>query len=292
MAAATGNCGRPKRRTMGGVLAKTGTLSGSKDRHVLSRSSGCASAAAVATKVVGEDGQSFDVASPLAGCLNCSLAQLRDAIATVGSHRAAQVFYYVVESVHVERGDFVQRGPAPNFQGGRLTLCSCKHGMRATSTLQHADPVWVAGLTGVNEDPRGKGNWLVYLMKAKQFPSQSELWEALPGSVRDAKAAHLNNYGDVYAPERGIPLRGADRFKPTCYTRPGPDHSHRESWAKDICYPRKPAMLLGDPDYSFLWTSPDIILRGSDSGGKGVGRSFRHEATFVLSDFLDALEER
>src|SRR5437667_6972431 len=103
------------------------------------------------------------------------------------------VYAYIVTTIETIR-DFQlrQRGSAPNFDGGRITLCTCKHKDRATfhpSSDPH-DPwknVWVAGLTSRSEDPSRS---LAYLMCVERsFLSQRELWRFLPDGCRRAKSA-------------------------------------------------------------------------------------------------------
>lgn len=48
------------------------------------------------------------------------------------------VHSYVVRSVKLNRATkhFAQKGSAPNFQAGYITLCTCKHQMRATQPAE------------------------------------------------------------------------------------------------------------------------------------------------------------
>ena len=56
---------------------------------------------------------------------------------------------YVVRSVKLDRSTlcFEQHGSAPNFQGGVLTLCTCKQQMRSSQSADERSNVWIAGFT-------------------------------------------------------------------------------------------------------------------------------------------------
>lgn len=135
----------------------------------------------------------------LADNLNLTLRQLNS---TIG--RAVQpTISYVLTSVSLNAvdGSFEQRGSAPNLQGGVLTLCTCKHKMRASVSTSDWPGRWIAGFTSRSiHDGR---HWLFYLAKVESaHESHSDVWNSLPERVQRAKAAHVNYLGDVYAPER------------------------------------------------------------------------------------------
>ena len=182
-----------------------------------------------------------------------------------------RAYSYVVRTVKLNRETtcFEQYGSAPNFQGGLLTLCTCKHQMRASqSAAAWENNIWIAGFTSrcIHE---GK-HWLFYLMKVDQaFESQSELWDGMPGKVRSAKAARTHFLGDMFEPKRPG-LTGPARFSPSRYYTP-PIHAHRQrpggtGWHNDIHYrhadrhDRQPPLLVGDPRLTFLWKEPIILL--------------------------------
>jgi hypothetical protein len=56
-----------------------------------------------------------------------------------------RAYSYIVRTVKLdhEGPTFEQHGSAPNFQGGVLTLCTCKHQMRATQSTEDWQGVWV-----------------------------------------------------------------------------------------------------------------------------------------------------
>src|SRR5437016_5075299 len=85
--------------------------------------------------------------------------------------RGQPVYAYIVTSITTTTDyQLVQEGNGPNFDGGRITLCTCKHKDRATfhSSKDRHDPwknVWVAGLTSRSADPSRS---LAYLMCVEQ----------------------------------------------------------------------------------------------------------------------------
>lgn len=74
--------------------------------------------------------QTFPDNGLLAENLNCTLPEL---LRQVGK-QDGPAFSYIVKSVKTDDSgqQFEQHGSAPNFQGGRLTLCTCKHQMRTS----------------------------------------------------------------------------------------------------------------------------------------------------------------
>ena len=170
------------------------------------------------------------------------------------------VYSYIVDTVEYEDGLLYQTGSGPNFQGDLVTLCSCKHMMRTFLDVESWRGVWVAGYTS----SRDLGsNRLFYLMRVSQaFRSHYDLWnsDSISTSTKTAKAAHLDRFGDLYRPDR-------EEIRPYIswhYAAPCKDHVHCEpgDWHKDIryraWYGRRPALLVGDPEFSFLWNRPLI----------------------------------
>jgi hypothetical protein len=179
------------------------------------------------------------------------------------------VYSYVIDTIERQNNCFLQTGCGPNFQGDLITLCTCKHQMRASlKQSNHWKNKWIAGFTGFKA---GKGkNVLVYLMQVGDaYESHSELWYKLPGKARRKKAASENTLGDIYEPKWN--LSGEDRFEPANYHRPIKGHSHlknkkcKDKWHKDINYKhmrwgRWPALLVGRASKSFVWDRPTIYL--------------------------------
>ena len=187
-----------------------------------------------------------------------------DLLERVAPFQREEVRAYVVTTLDYQEGHLRQWGSAPNFQGSRITLFSCKHYMRTSfPDIESWKGVWVAGYTGSSRKKRRR-NRLFYLMRVSLvFDSHHELWfsDCVPEETKRAKAAHLDRFGDIYQPEG----KSGDAYSPLRYRRPCKDHVHRASglWQDDIDYckgygGRKPALLVGDPEYSFLWNKPTV----------------------------------
>jgi len=181
----------------------------------------------------------------------------------------AIVYSYIVRTVKNPEGYFIQTGSAPNFQGDVISLCMCKHWMRTFRTIDEwCDNTWIAGFTGIGAVNRK--NALIYLMKVGiAFESYYELWysDKLPDTVKQAKLARSNKFGDVFEPQSG--LIDKNFFNPQNYHPPIQNHVHANpknpnNWHKDINYEkgvsgRKAALLIGDTQYSFLWDKPKLF---------------------------------
>lgn len=216
-------------------------------------------------------------------------------IANVGPPDNERVYGYVVRSVRPKDGMYEQRGSGPNFDGGLITLCTCKHSMRASiSPEEWKKGVWIAGLTSWDVDFE-KQQSLVYLMRVGEaYSSQAALAQALHRSGRDsvvqAKDSSKHKLGDLMIPARSS-LSIADQYSISAYRTPVLGHSHRrdgadDQWHNDIDYldrgGRRAAMLAGDVDYSFLWTRP-LVRRKNPAHS----RPYR---IWTLSSFLDDIE--
>lgn len=210
--------------------------------------------------------QPFPDSGELSENLNLSLSNLKSCLRS----ETAGVHSYVVRSVKWDRGvkEFLQRGSAPNFQGGYITLCTCKHQMRATQDCNAWKNTWIAGFASLH---RGY-HYLFYLAKIRQaFESQYDLWKFLQTKpkVFAAKSATKNCLGDAFTPNGDLTDR--QRFDPARYTAPVQGHTHRSDgcdrrWFSDINYKyearykRQPSLLVADPQFSFLWREPTIQL--------------------------------
>ncbi len=180
-----------------------------------------------------------------------------------------KAYSYVLTTVQFNHDEdcFEQHGSGPNFQGGRLTLCTCKHQMRASRAAEDWPGVWVAGFTSRTIHD-GK-HWLFYLAQIQSaHESHTDLWSVLSPSCRKAKAADRNFLGDVFTPIPPLPTE-MERFRPSQYVAPD-YHAHRQSegdkgWHNDIRYKHAkrygdPPLLLADPRRTFLWKEPIIYL--------------------------------
>jgi hypothetical protein len=190
--------------------------------------------------------------------MNLPLGALRKRI----GHDQNIVYSYVVTSIKNQKGHFVQTGCGPNFQGDLITLCTCKGQMRTYLPTDKWIGVWVAGFTNI--EAGGNRNALVYLMKVLySFESHFDLWYSatIPEKSKQTKNARLNELGDVYEPQPES-VRGG-QFNVQSYYAPHPNHPHAadDRWHKDIDDTGsqtglRPALLAGDPQYSFLWNKP------------------------------------
>jgi hypothetical protein len=224
-----------------------------------------------------------------------NVSQLRRHIGSIGSPDEDLVYGYVVATVRPQGAGFLQLGSGPNFDGGLVTLGTCKHAMRASlSPTAWTTRKWVAGLTGWNAAFK-KQQSLVYLMRVgAAYDSQAHLVQALRdmgrADVVDAKDASRNPLGDVMVPLRsGLP---AHPYDPAAYRTPLLGHVHRHderhtAWHDDIDYGarggRRPAMLVGEPGLSFIWTHAMVARRQP-----GPTRPYR---VWTLSQLLDDLDE-
>jgi len=174
------------------------------------------------------------------------------------------IYAYVIRTVQYKNNKLLQRGCGPNFEGGLITLCTCKHYMRTWRDVPAWKGMWVAGFTRFNliDD---KKNYLFYLMKVREaFSSHSRIWNFLDCEARTAKNARGNPLGDVYEPRKKI----EDEFDYLNYHTPVENHVHATEnlWHEDINYTnwygKRPALLVGDLEHSFLWFLPIIRLEG------------------------------
>ncbi|HXJ57767.1 MAG TPA: hypothetical protein VNU68_14005 [Verrucomicrobiae bacterium] len=214
--------------------------------------------------------------------------------ATPSSLREKPVYAYIVTTIKTTAAfQLHQEGSAPNFEGARITLCTCKHKDRATfhSSSYPDDPwknVWVAGLTSKSDDP---SRALAYLMCIERsFLNQRELWHALPGTCRLAKSACKCELGDLYEPKAAAKKKPYD---PANYCRPIDGHVHAKpnsnEWHKDIRrwgnQSRPHRLLLGREESSYRWLEVKMILKLN-----AMGRSAHHRIYGSLREFIDHLQ--
>ncbi|QDT48927.1 hypothetical protein Pan258_29740 [Symmachiella dynata] len=212
--------------------------------------------------------QPFPANGPFADNLCLPLPILK---ATIGETND-RAYSYVLSTVKLDHEvtTFEQHGSAPNFQGSVLTLCTCKHQMRATQTTEDWEGVWVAGFTS-RTIYDGK-HWLFYLAKIDSaHESHTDLWSAMRASTRNAKAADTHFLGDIFRPKLPTPTGNA-RFSHNRYVMPTA-HAHRQhrgdkGWRNDINYRhaekyRHPPLLACDPKQTYLWDEPLIYFAGN-----------------------------
>lgn len=208
--------------------------------------------------------------------------------------REQPVYAYIVTTIKTTQPDFQlqQTGSAPNFDGGRITLCTCKHKDRATFQPVKGEPdpwkdVWVAGLTSKSEDPSRS---LAYLMCVERsFLSQVELWRALPNHSRQAKSASKFVRGDLFEPKAAA---SKDPYNPAHYHAPVAGHVHSlgDNWHRDVVrwgrWSQPHRLLLGQATQSFRWLNVKMVLKLD-----AMGVSAHHRMYASLNEFIANLQE-
>jgi|CXWL01.1.fsa_nt_gi hypothetical protein len=232
--------------------------------------------------------QPFPRTGPVAEQLNRSFSDLR---AGIGDALLARpVYSYIVTTAKFVGSQFRQTGSAPNFQDGRITLCTCKHKDRASPPPVRKrgpigdDPwqgIWVAGLCSSTQlRPRA----LFYMMLVEQtFGHHAAAWESLRSPL--AKSAHREPFGDIYEP---LKLPCPEPWKASSYKPHLPGHVHdAKPRAYDIersFHGRHPRLLIGDPRRSYLWSQPKVALQAHVDM---EWASAHHRFYPKLSDFLE-----
>ncbi|MGH7983384.1 MAG: hypothetical protein ACREFF_09610 [Candidatus Udaeobacter sp.] len=163
------------------------------------------------------------------------------------------VFCYKLTSVTQAGEELEQRGCGPNFQGGRITLCTCMRYHRTWPSIGKG--TWIAGFTR-----NQTGNELFYLMKVEHVANTfTELRDSdwLPN--HRAKSARYDVFGDVYEPLLAATARRP--HDPKVYYPPiaGHKHGYNSEWHKDIkefALGKPHKLLVGEPGKSFIWRHP------------------------------------
>jgi len=238
-----------------------------------------------------EDFQAFPQSGILVHSSNLFLAELKNRINQSGlleSKTSPFVYCYIIKSVKNINGTLHQKGCGPNWQGGCITLCTCKHFMRTFHNSVDWQGVWIAGFTSINHgigEGSGRKNALVSLMEVKKgYDSHYDLWDELSGKTKEAKVADKHIFGDVFRPSNNF-IDG-DQYKPSAYCNPCDSHAHKETtaWHKDIKYVghnRYASLLVGDEKKSFLWNKPFITAKCSLSRG---------QKKIFLKEFFDFIQ--
>jgi len=191
--------------------------------------------------------------------MNCPYDQLSAALPS----DATEVYAYVIATIERDDERFVQYGSGPNWQGGVLTLCTCKHWMRSFGTPEDWHGHRIAGFSGVRAG--GGRNALVFLTRVDAaYDSQAALWRsnALGVRARNAKAATLHRHGDLFEPKNA----GSDPYHPRSYHTPCRNHDHfpDRGWYDDIDYVgaggHRPALLVGEVAQTYLWDKPRLFF--------------------------------
>ena len=227
--------------------------------------------------------------------MDLTSSELRRRLAAAGATADDEVYAYVIDTVKPANGLYRQTGSAPNWQGHTLTLCTCKHDMRATLSPDQWRGKWVAGFNGWSL-PWHKQQGLVILMRVGEtYGSQAELVQALRDSGRQgvvsAKDSRFHPFGDLMIPRGpGVPRNPHD---PQNYHPPIPGHAHSPShspdgWHDDVDHKgrggKQAAMLVGEEAFSFCWTRPMVRRRHP-----GLTRPYRVWTMAALLDDLEAV---
>lgn len=181
------------------------------------------------------------------------------------------VYYYIIKSADYIDGKLVNTGCAPNFQGGIVTLCTCKHYMRTYNSIQEG--TWIAGFTSIDAYLK-RGNFLYYLAQVKKiYASHFGLWtsDAFSKKTKDKKNTRCNPLGDLYEPIR-LNLIDEQKFDSLNYHTPCEDNRHfaGNEWHNDIIKRYKirnsderkiSKLLVFDPKFSYVWTKPEYKLK-------------------------------
>ena len=225
---------------------------------------------------------------------NLGIDVLRTRLAALGPPENHVVYAYVVRTVQLRNGLLKQTGSGGNFDGDVVTLCTCKHGMRATLSSEEWRGKWIAGFTSYTAE-FGHQQYLKYLMcVGEAYDSHFDLVRGFRDSGRaatvDSKDSRKNAIGDVLIPRS--PLSGSDdRWGPASYQEPMVKHAHRHEgddtqWHNDIeyrdRYGRRPSLLVGDTAWTFVWD--ERLIRRAHPG------RVRNHRKWTLADLLLELE--
>jgi hypothetical protein len=218
----------------------------------------------------------------------------------------APVIAYVLTTIKWDSQShcFQQTGSAPNFQGGLVSLCTCRANIRTwRENWRH---VWIAGFadketteqyrehhpsnlsTGVDIN---RLRVLFYLMQIDFCEKNHSDLSNSPAYLhaRGQKDASVHKFGDLYKPKTG----GTNlAYCPDSYELPV--HPPAPNTAKHVHYPdawridisgthdgKHPALLVGDPSRSFIWTGT--------KHGYLSHQVYRHKIFPTLRDFYSAL---
>ena len=213
------------------------------------------------------------------------------ALPRAGSALQGDCYAFPQHQIYLGPAGFEQTRSGPNWQGGRLTLATCKHASRATRAPLDWIGVWWAGFT-----PKINGeNYLLFLAQVERaFISNYALHEYLEmehSAVLLAKSAVRNPLGDVFSPRKA--MRGEAVYDPRLYIEPK-GHVRMEmdkkrgtpKWHNDIGYlsragRRAPPLLMG---HTYLFSAPKYrVLRPLHRSG------WRCRVEQLLTEYLEAV---
>jgi hypothetical protein len=232
--------------------------------------------------------QDLPASGSLAGQLNLSIADLNKSIRAADEEATAYI--YVVNSAkwNLNLGIVEHSGSGPNFQGGRVTLCTCKRSMRAGRRAAAWPGTWIAGLTSGDRGPQA----LFYLMRVEYAcESHYELWHYLPENVRRAKSMRRSAHGDICEPRDMVRMENRESlFGPQNYYAPCANHSHRDGWKNDLdfrihdAHGRHAPLLVGHPEFSYFWSKPVLARR------QNLSKQTQGCKKLSIAEFLESLE--
>ncbi len=253
----------------------------------------CASKASCVGQDIYQDYSAW-LEDPLRRNLNLDLEELKGKLTEKGVCGVSLddiVYVYVVTTTRVapvrNSYEIRQEGCGPNFEGGIITLTTCKHYMRSSYELKGIldnGKLWIAGVTSKSNKKNPLREYvLFYLMKVDSTiiaNSFYDLWNQFNQvqNIRNIKDACNNPLGDLYRPKSNCNFNvGNNKWDLNCYYPPCRNHVHvvycHNCWIKDISYccsnNRRPLLLVGENPFmgkkkdsnnfnSYLWTEAKI----------------------------------
>ena len=201
---------------------------------------------------------------------------------------ADRIYVYPHHEIKLDNGNLKQTRSGPNWEGGVVTMATCKHLLRTYNSL--TGKTVICGLTNKLE---GK-NFLMYIgMIDKTFDSNLELGEYLDDEVFQIKCANGNRLGDIFKP---IDVN-SDKYDIFNFEEPTGNHCRAEEndskgnpkWWKDIEYSSRggirPKCLILNP--VTVHTIPMFSWEGR------LGRSgIVFKGDDCVEQFLSNLEEQ
>ena len=126
------------------------------------------------------------------------------------------------------------------------------------------------------------------MLVGQTFGSHAACWKGLGGPV--GKSAHTHPFGDIYEPRHGV---AGSPWSEASYKDHLPGHCHDSNGRRidiEVSYyakKRHPQLLVGDPERSFLWSSPRITLTPDADTDWATAH---HRFYPSLTDFLSMLQ--
>lgn len=212
-------------------------------------------------------------------------------------------YAYPHHEVYLNDNEFIQTRSGPNWEGGLLTIATCKHLLRSRLPSPYKIPmsglltltggvemytwdsepsVWLAGFTPTIDG----ATYLLYMARVGVvFGSNYDLGAYLKSNYRsayDAKLAMDNVRGDVYKPRKK--LRGEGKFDPlnfyTPYNHCRQVESYKDGtpkWHRDIAY-----SVNGRRAYPILFDEVYLYSKPKYAANRKLFRSgYKDEARYL-----------